>query len=452
MHTKELIEGVENGDIDLKERIAKQLERIRKQNKKYHAFITVTDAAENVTGLSAAVKDNIAVKGLKATASSRVLENYIAPYSATAVDRIEDRTTVIGKTACDPFGTGCSGSTSDFGITRNPVDPARVPGGSSGGNGVALALNMCDLAIGTDTFGSVRAPASFCGVVGFRPTYGLVSRYGLLDLCMSMDTIGPMARDVYGVAYLLSMVAGEDERNCTTQQTKRTRYEEELGKLKVKEMSAAVPKFGDIDKPVERVFDGAVDVLEGMGVRVKRKEVKGLEYAVPAYYLTMFAEFSSAMQKYDGLKYGRQMKSYDLFGLSSKSRGRFFNPELKRRVLLGTYITLKEYREKWYTLARKGIRFVSSLMDKLLSDNDFIITPTMPTLPWKIGELVSPVENYMMDILTGPPAVAGLPAISIPCGRVKALPVGMQIIGKRFQDLKVLQLAHSFETMGGKNG
>jgi aspartyl-tRNA(Asn)/glutamyl-tRNA(Gln) amidotransferase subunit A len=450
MHTKDLIEGIESGDIDIEEHISKQLGRIKKYNKKYKAFISVKSDLSEVRGLSVAVKDNIAAKGLKATASSRVLENYTAPYSATAVERIESKTAIIGKTACDPFGTGGSGITSDFGVTKNPIDPTRVPGGSSGGNGVALALNMCDLALGTDTFGSVRAPAAFCGIVGFRPTYGLVSRYGLLDLCMSMDTIGPMARDVYGAAYLLSMISGYDEKDCTTQRTKNVRYHELLDRLKVKEAVAVIPQFGDIDKSVESVFEEAAGLLEEMGVGIKRIEVKGLQYSVPAYYLTMFAEFSSAMQKYDGLKYGRQKKSYDLFALSSKSRGRYFNPELKRRVLLGTYITLKEYREKWYTLAQKAVSFVRGLMDKLLYKNDFIITPTMPVLPWKIGELTSPVENYMMDILTGPPAIAGLPAISIPCGKAKNLPVGVQIIGKRFQDLKVLQLAHEFEKIGGK--
>lgn len=450
MNTEELLKKRKTGKIDLEKRVKGQL---KKAEKSENVFITVNeDVLKDVRGPSLAVKDNILVKGLPAKSSSRILEGYTAPYDATAVKRLRKKFIIVGKTACDPFGTGCSGTTSDFGVTRNPYDESRVPGGSSGGNGVALAKEMCDFALGSDTFGSVRAPASFCGVVGFRPSYGLVSRYGLMDLCMSMDTIGPMARDVYGVAYLLSKIAGPDERDLTTERAgktenrKKKNYHEMLGEgpekvkvLKPKEL------FSSTEEKVRKVVDRSIEKMaDREGIEVEEVEIPELKYSVPAYYLTMFAEFSSAMQRFDGMKYGPREKSRDIYRTVSRTRGKYLNPELKRRIMMGAYITLKEHRKKWYRMGIRAVFLVRKRLEKVMKKGDFIVTATMPGLPWKIGEK-SPVEEYKMDLLTGFPSIGGLPSISIPCGKVEGLPVGLQITGNRFQDEKVLQLAYKWE-------
>jgi len=453
MHSETLLKDLESGSLDLKDHITKQLERSKKY-KKYNAFVTINDdVLTDMNGPSIAIKDNIITKGLKSTSSSKVIGNYIAPYDATVVKNIKNCFSVIGKTANDPFGAGGSGSTSDFGSTKNPFDATRVPGGSSGGNGVALALNMCDFALGSDTFGSVRAPASFCGVVGFRPSYGLVSRYGLMDLSMSIDTIGPMARDVYGVAYLLSLIAGHDKKDLRTEDIKIPKYHEHLEDFNCKKLKFVIPKdFFDvgIDKKVVQRVEGVVELLESFGMTKVELKTPKLKYSVPIYYLSMFAEFSSAMQKYDGMAYGLREEDANIYNLVSKTRGEYLNRELKRRILLGTYITLKEYRSKWYTLALNGMQLIKKELSRILKNGDFIITPTMPSLPWKIGEITSPVKNYMMDLMTGPPSIGGLPAVSVPCGKIGKMPVGVQFIGRRLEDLKVLQLAHLYEKNRGE--
>lgn len=449
--TGEIITKIRNGNIDLEERISSQMKRI----KKFHEFnaFTSVNRSKNINGPSLAIKDNILVKGMKSTGSSKILENYKAPYDATAVEKIRDDFTIIGKTSNDSFGAGGSGTNSDFGPVRNPHDKERIPGGSSSGNGVALALDMCDFALGSDTFGSVRAPASFCGVVGMRPTYGLVSRYGLMDLCMSMDTIGPMAKDVYGVAYLLSKIAGKDKRDLNTETSNIKNYHERLEDFDLDKPRVFIPKnlFSKVDDQVLGVVNKKLKDLRGF-LDISRKRIEELEYTVPSYYLTMFAEFSSAMQKYDGVTYGEREDSKNVYGMVSRSRDKYLNKELKRRIILGTYITLKENKEKWYRQALKGISCVKESLNKIFQDYDFIITPTMPTLPWKIHDKISPIDEYKMDLFTGLASMGDLPAISIPCGKVKELPVGMQIIGDKFEDLKVLQLAHKIEERCGCDG
>jgi len=279
---------------------------------------------------------------------------------------------------------------------------------------------MCDFAIGTDTFGSVRAPAAFCGVVGLRPTYGLVSRYGLMDLCMSLDTVGPMARDVYGVAHVLSFITGKDKKDCKTVKTKSVDYCKNLKPI-LNGKTVGIFKDLKMDKEVKTLFEKTKKQLESRGTKVIEFSFKKLHYAVPTYYLLMPAEFSSAMQKFDGITFGKQRE--------------LLNPEVKRRILLGTRVTLKEHKAKWYSMALKGKTLVENEVENLLNKCDFLLTPTMPTLPWKIGSKKTPVEEYMMDLCTGFPCLAGIPAISIPVSNT----VGMQLCANKFEEKALLR-------------
>jgi aspartyl-tRNA(Asn)/glutamyl-tRNA(Gln) amidotransferase subunit A len=443
MHTKDILAM---DGRRLKEHIAQQYENIEKY-KKHNAFITVSKGADRPT---IAVKDNLTVKGIRATSSSKVIDNYIAPYSATAVERLTGLS-IIGKTALDAFGTGSTGSNSDYGPVRNPYDENRVAGGSSAGNGVALALDMCDFALGTDTYGSLRSPSSFCGVVGLRPSYGLVSRYGLMDLSMSLDTIGPMAHDVYGAAYILSMVAGHDERDCLTEKTQKIEYHKKLETDRKLTMVVLKENTGElVDPKVSRIVEDAINKLEEAGVKRVDAELPDLEKSIPMYYLNMAAEFSSAMQKFDGLKYGPQEDSFDLFEMVAGTRGKYLNAEVKRRVILGTFVTMKEYAQKWYSLSIKARARLKQEIEKVMAKGDVLVTPTMPVLPWKIEEVMDdPLKNYSMDLFSGLAPIIGGPALSVPCGKIGKLPVGLQIGAKRLEELKCLQIGNLFEGLNG---
>lgn len=431
------------GRKELQEHIAGQYDSIEK-NKKFNAFITVNKGADKPT---IAIKDNLTVRGMRATSSSKIIDNYIAPYNATAVSRLTNLS-IIGKTALDAFGTGSTGSNSDYGPVRNPHDEERVAGGSSAGNGVALALGMCDFALGTDTYGSLRSPSSFCGVVGLRPSYGLVSRYGLMDLSMSLDTIGPMAHDVYGVSYILSMIIGQDSHDCLTEKSKKIDYHKELG-IEAKRLTMIVLEENGsnlVDKKVAKTVEGAVNRLEQAGVKKVVARLPDLDKSIPMYYLGMAAEFASAMQKFDGLRYGPREDGYELDEVISKTRGRYLNAEIKRRVMLGTFVTMKEQQSKWYAAAIKARARLKQEINRVMAKGDVLITPTMPVMPWKIKEVMDdPLKNYAMDLFSGLAPIIGGPALSVPCGTIGRLPVGLQIGAKRFDELKCLQLGYLFE-------
>ncbi len=436
--TKEIL-GMERDELE--ERIEKQLDLAQKYED-FHPFVYLERDPE-VLGPSLGVKDNISVKGKPLTSCSKILEGYIGTYDATAYSRIKKETTFLGKTSCDPFGCGSSGATSDFGRTKHPLDPDRVPGGSSGGSGVALALGIIDLALGTDTFGSARAPASFCGVVGMRPSYGLVSRYGLLDLSMSLDTIAPMARDVYGVAWLLERIYGRDEKDLTTLDIKLdfSKFFLDLDK----------PRIGIIEDcfkpPVDdKISRLVLDTIPKLDVDIIEISISTpLELVVRAYYTIMPVEFASSMQRYSGFLYGSRLEGKGFQEIAKRTRSRLLSPELKRRIILGTAISTREMKDKYYSRALSVFSKLRGEMDQIFKQVDFIISPTMPILPWKYSEIVDPVDMYMMDILTGIPSACGLPAISIPAGRISGFPVGMQIIGPRFGDIDVLRLARMYE-------
>ncbi len=435
MRTKDIVSGIKCGLLDMHSRLEEQ-EIARRRYKRHAAFIT---EIRSKPGFSLAVKDNIAVKGIRFTAGSRILEGYVAGYDATAVERLGREFSIVGKASLDPFGAGSGGDTCDFGRTLNPHDIGRVPGGSSSGCAVAIALEMCDFALGSDTFGSARAPAAFCGIVGFRPTYGLVSRHGLIPLCMSLDTVAPMARDVWGVAYLLSHIAGPDKHDTTTHAGKETDYRSGLERYELKGKRVLVPQnlLELCDSGIIECAEKGIGVMKDMGAKISRMRMEGLELSTHAYYLAMFAEFSSDMQRYGSPIYGFR-------GPVEEARGRLLSAELKRRILIGTLITMKEHRERWYSMGLKGIRRVRMLMEKGMERFDLMVMPSMPAPPWKHGTL-NPVDSYKTDLLTGPASLAGMPAVSIPCGKAHGLHAGLQIIGRRFDDLGVLGAAHRLE-------
>lgn len=428
--------------------LQEQLERIRRLNPLLNAFITVDEKAKpeergKLAGLTIAVKDNICVSGLKCTASSKVLEGYVAPYDASVIERLKaEGATIIGKTNMDEFAAGGSGTSGYFGPVRNPFDMDRVPGGSSSGSAVAVAAGMTDLALGSDTAGSIRCPASFCGLVGFRPTYGVVSRYGLLDLGMSMDTIGPMARDVAGCIKLMEILAFKDEKDQTSVQLPRTvNMPKTIG----------VPKqfLEGVDENVLRVFRGALKIFE-KEYEIIEVDLPISKYAVPVYYLTVFSEFSSAMQKFDGLKYGHSTeKMTTLLDTVSRSRTESFGREVKRRVLLGAYITMKEQRDRWYSAAVRARAILKAEFEKAFGKVGLLLGPTMPFLPWLHGTKTEPLQEYFADVLTTQASLAGIPAGSLPAGTVDGLPVGIQIHGPQFSDFSVLEVMRLFEEKRG---
>lgn len=473
--TGKLLEGLRSGRTDVVEHVSEQISIIKKLNGSLKAFISVDEqgalgkarelqkkfsANEQVgslAGLTIAVKDNICVRGLKCTASSRVLENYIAPYDASVIEflRKEDAI-IIGKTNMDEFAAGGSGTSGYFGPARNPFDIDRVPGGSSSGSAVALAAGMCDVALGSDTAGSIRCPASFCGLVGIRPSYGLVSRYGLLDLGMSMDTIGPFSSGVAGSALLLSAIARYDGRDETCLDVARQGYvldeNFEIEKIRI---GIAKEFEENLEGDVSKIIKSSVKLLENKGARIVEVSLPASKYSVPIYYLTVFSEFASAMQKYDGFRYGSTSSVFStLEETVSAAREESFGKEVKRRVLLGTYITMKEHKDRWYTLALRARSRIRKEFAEAFRKADVIAGATMPFLPWVYGkEVTDPLQNYMADVLTSQANLAGIPAGVVPAGVVPvkgcSLPVGLQFHAPALGEKVMLNLMHLFEKARG---
>lgn len=469
----ELLRDIKQGSFTASENIGEKIEAIAKHEGKVNAFLELflTEAREKareidariaagkkvgrLAGLVIAVKNNIAIRGRRLTCSSKMLENYVATYSASAVEKIlAEDAVVIGTTNLDEFACGSDTMSSALKLTRNPHDLERVPGGSSGGSAAAVAYGGCDFALASDTGGSIRCPASFCGVAGLKPSYGLVSRYGLVDLAMSFDQIGSMARDVGGAALLASVISGEDKRDTTTTGVEAKDFASKLtSKLANKPpLKIGVPEefFEGCDASVEKIIRRLLEKLAGEGCEIVESSIPVLEYALPIYYILMYAEFSSAMQRYDGLKYGAAYKEgLDLIEAVSEVRARTLGKEVKRRILLGTYVTTKEFREAWYTKTIKARALLKSELEKALRDVDLLAGPTMPCLPWKLGEKARPLEMYLADILTVSANIAGLPAGSVNAGFVSDLPVGMQFISAWEKDEVVLQAMREVERLTG---
>lgn len=465
----ELHEMYVNQEITVPDVVKAYFKKIKQEDENIKAYITLCeedalneaeriqkkiDAGEEIgplTGIPIAVKDNICTKGIKTTCASKMLENFVPPYSATVYQKLEKADAIlIGKTNMDEFAMGGSTENSAFFKTRNPVNLTKVPGGSSGGSAAAVAGNLAPISLGSDTGGSIREPASFCGIVGLKPTYGLVSRYGLVAFASSLDQIGPMGKDVEDCATLLNTIAGHDEMDSTSAKTNKKDYTKALVN-DVKGLKIGVPKeyMGEgVSSDVRDAITKAIEKYRALGAEVLECSLPMTEYALPAYYIIACAEASANLGRYDGIRYGYRTLHYDnLQDIYRNSRSEGFGEEVKRRIILGTYVLSSGYYDAYYKKAQKVRTMIKEGFDKVFEKFDVLLTPTVPMTAFDIGAKVdNPLEMYMTDILTVSINVAGVPAISIPCGKDKEnMPIGMQLIVKHFNEEKIIQAAYTFE-------
>lgn len=449
--TKEKLEAIRRGELSIVENVERALERIEKLNPKINAFIEVNPEASaqaealerklrrgerlgKLAGLTIGVKSNINVLGLRATCASKTLEDYVATYDAEVIRRVKAADgIIIGMTNMDEFACGSSGETSAFGPTDNPAAHGHIPGGSSSGSAAAIAAGMCDLCLGTDTGGSIRNPASHCGIVGLKPTYGLVPRQGLIDLAMSLDQIGPLSPDVYGAALLLEVIAGRNPNECVMLDVRSIELADELN-ADIGGMRIGVsPKFEELTEPrVMEVIDGAIQKLHDLGAEIVEVDLPHLEKGLPAYYLIMSVEFFSATRKFDGRKYGKRIEEV-------------CGEEVLRRIIRGRYISRKEYRGKYYQRALQVRTLIRRELMSALEKVDVIVGPTVPKLPHKLGTKLTPMEMYAYDYLTVPANLAGICGGVVKAGEVNGIPVGLQIQGKVLGEKAVLRVMRAFE-------
>jgi len=429
-------------------------ERAYAQTARVDAAIARGDKLPPLAGVPVAIKDVISTSGIRTTCGSKILESYIPPYDATAVTRLENAGAVIlGKTNCDEFAMGSSNENSAYGPVRNPVALDRVPGGSSGGSAAAVAAGLAVVALGTDTGGSIRQPAACCGIPGLMPTYGRVSRYGLIAFASSLDRIGPFAGNIADTAAVMAVIAGHDENDSTSAATSVPHYGVEIdGPIQGLRIGVPEEYFGEgIDSEVKEKVLAAIALMEKLGCRRIPLKMPHTEYAIATYYIIATAEASSNLARYDGVRYGLRVPGATLLDMYRKTRERGFGTEVKRRIMLGTYVLSSGYYDAYYLRAQK----VRSLLAQDFSDAfqkvDAILAPTSPTPAFKLGEKTSdPLQMYLADIYTVTGDLAGIPGISIPCGKTKAqLPVGLQILGPHFSESRILQLARGFEKAGG---
>lgn len=462
---KEASEKVKN-DMTATDIIGDCLAQIEKHDKDINAYLTVlSDEAKKtaeesdknheqkseIDGLPIAIKDVICTKGVKTTAASKILENFVPPYDATVVSKLKDAgAVIIGKTNCDEFAMGSSTENSAFKTTKNPWDLSRVPGGSSGGSAAAVAADMCLAALGSDTGGSIRFPASLCGVVGLKPTYGAVSRYGLMAMASSLDQIGVFAKTVEDAEILFNIIAGYDPMDSTSlsQESRNTKHEEKT-KFKI-----GIPKeyFGKgLDAGVKKVIEEAIEKIRKQGNEIIEISLPNAEYALEVYYIIMFVEVSSNLARYDGIKYGHSTtKAKDLTEVYLKSRAEGFGDEAKRRIILGNYASSAGYIDQYYAKAQKVRTLVKRDFDEAFKKVDLILGPVSPTTAFKIGEKTDdPLTMYLSDIYTISINLAGLPAMSVPAGLANNLPVGLQIIGPALSEKTIFALGKLFEKARG---
>ena len=403
-------------------------------------------------GMPLAVKDNICTQGVRTTCGSRTLEHFVPPYDATVIGKLrEEGYLLLGKTNLDEFAMGSSTENSAFGPSRNPWNVQSVPGGSSGGSAAAVAADECAAALGSDTGGSIRQPASFCGVVGLKPTYGRVSRYGLVAFASSLDQIGPITKDVTDAAILLGVIAGHDPRDSTSANVPVPDYLKSLRKKDVKKLRLGVPLeyFAEgLDEDVANAVRGGIDELKNLGAEIKEIKLPTTDAAVATYYVIATAEASSNLARYDGVKYGLRAKhAKDLLDMYMKTREEGFGSEVKRRIMLGTYVLSAGYYDAYYGKAQAVRTLIRQDFEAALDEVDFVVTPVTPTPAFKFGEKSDdPLQMYLSDIYTIPANLAGLPAIAIPCGfSRKGLPIGMQLIGRLFDEATILRAAYAYE-------
>jgi aspartyl-tRNA(Asn)/glutamyl-tRNA(Gln) amidotransferase subunit A len=405
-----------------------------------------------MTGMPLALKDNLCTEGVATTCSSRMLQHFVPPYDATVVSRLRGQEyLLLGKTNLDEFAMGSSTENSAFGPSRNPWNLQCVPGGSSGGSAAAVAADECVAALGSDTGGSIRQPAAFCGVVGLKPTYGRVSRYGLVAFASSLDQIGPITKDVSDAAFLLGVIAGHDPMDSTSADVPVPDYMKALKKKDLKKLKVGVPKefFAEgLDPEVEQAVLAAIEELKSLGGEIKEIELPRTDAAVAVYYVLATAEASSNLARYDGVKFGlRAKETKDLLDLYMKTRQEGFGPEVKRRIMLGTYALSSGYYDAYYGKAQAVRTLIRRDFEAAFKDVDLIVTPVTPTPAFKLGEKSEdPLQMYLSDIFTISVNLAGLPAIALPCGFSKAnLPIGLQIIGRAFEEETLLRAAHAYE-------
>lgn len=498
----ELIEKKQNGELNSEKIVKAYADKIKEKEKDINAFITITtdealeqakkidqefekcsqendnveqcksqssneNKATNKTlgkfaGIPIGIKDNLCTKGTKTTCASKMLENFVSPYDATVVKKLNDEGIIsLGKLNMDEFAMGSSTENSAFKITHNPWNLNKVPGGSSGGSAAAVAANMVPWALGSDTGGSIREPSSFCGVVGLKPTYGLVSRFGLVAFASSLDQVGPITKDVTDCAMLLNIISGYDENDSTSfdlynnenspyYKKEKIDYTKSL-KNDVKGMKIGVPKefFGDgINNEVKEKLEEAIKLYKEMGAEVSECSLNIADYALATYYIIACAEASSNLGRFDGIRYGYRTKSFtNLKELYKNSRTEGFGDEVKRRIILGTYVLSSGYYDAYYKKAQKVRTYVKEQFDKCFEKYDLLLTPVAPTTAFDIGlKSNNPLEMYLADICTVSINIASVPAISVPCGfDSNNMPVGMQLIGNRFSEEKILNAAYAFE-------
>ncbi len=442
------------------------LERIKKVDPKVKAFMTVTEElalqqakkadeaiakgkVQPLTGIPIAIKDVICTKDVRTTCSSKMLENFVPPYDASVMEKLNAAGAVmLGKANMDEFAMGSSTENSAFFTTHNPWDFNRVPGGSSGGSAVAVAAGEAVCALGSDTGGSIRQPAGFCSVVGMKPTYGRVSRYGLVAFASSLDQIGPLTQDVTDCALLMNVISGHDKKDSTSVPEPVPDYTKSL-KPDLKGIKLGIPKeyyVEGMQKGVADTIKVAVKKLEELGASVEEVSLPHTPYALAVYYIIAPSEASANLARYDGVKYGYSYKGDTMWENIEKTRENGFGPEVKRRIMLGTYALSAGFYDAWYLKAQKVRTLIRREFDKVFEKYDSLVTPTSPTVPFKIGERTDdPLTMYLSDICTLPANIAGIPGISIPAGFVDDLPVGMQILGKNFSEETLLHIAYAYE-------
>jgi aspartyl-tRNA(Asn)/glutamyl-tRNA(Gln) amidotransferase subunit A len=453
---RQYLHDIQGGGIDYSEFALEAIEKSKKLNARYNFFQEIsqsfaTQHEEPLFGLPVSVKDNICVRGMQSSAGSRILSGYIPPFDATSVARIlRSGGEILGKTNQDEFGFGTFSVNSGYGIPKNPHDPERTCGGSSGGAaGLTAAADFAHIALAESTGGSISCPAAFCGVVGMTPTYGLVSRYGLIDYANSLDKIGPIAKNVWDIAFLLSVIAGHDPRDSTSLQQDQRDYTRNLGD-DVKGMTIGVPKeyFMNIHKDIEKSVWNAIHRLESLGMQYKKISLPNTQFALPAYYIIATAEASTNLAKFCGMRYGLHLDLKGGFNeYFSRVRSEGFGEEAKRRIMLGTFARMSGYRDKYYMKAMKARTLVIRDFGSAFKKCDILAAPTMPILPPKFSEVaeLGPAQQYQMDVLTVPPNLAGVPMISLPCGFSGRLPIGLHLMADHLQEEKLLKAAYAFE-------
>ena len=452
--TKAFYERIDHENPKLNAYLALSPERAYAQADRVDAAIAKGDPLPPLAGIPVALKDVLSTAGVRTTCASKILETYTPPYDATAVARLDAAGAIfLGKTNCDEFAMGSSNENSAYGPVRNPVSLDRVPGGSSGGSAAVVAAGLAVASLGTDTGGSIRQPGAFCGIPALMPTYGRVSRYGLIAFASSLDRIGPFTTNIADSASVLSVIAGHDAADSTCAPASVPNYSSEMRRpLAGLKIGVPAEYFGPgLDPEVRSKIESGIGLLEKLGCKPVAIRMAHTDYAIATYYIVATAEASSNLARYDGVRYGLRVSGNTLMDMYRKTREQGFGPEVKRRIMLGTYALSAGYYDAYYLRAQKVRALIARDFSQAFEQVDAIITPTTPTAAFKLGEKTSdPLQMYLADIYTVTGSLAGIPGMSVPCGQTNAgLPVGMQIFGSHFGEARILQLAHSFEAAGG---